>query len=164
MANGGNAGQFTGRPHTSRTPDRPKLRSTAPGRIVPVWRRLVFLTFAAIFFGLSLLGVLLPGIPATPFLLLTSYFLVRSSPRLNARLLRSPIFGPILLDWQVHGGVRMRVRCKAIAAVVIAVAVSVYITGKSLPATLTVVLLAMAGVIVILKLPAAKDPDAARGW
>ena len=160
MVNGSSVGQLTDRPNTSlaRTPDRPKLRSTAPEHVVSGWRRLVLLTFAAIFFGLGLLGVLLPGVPATPFLLLTSYFLVRSSPRLNARLLRSRVFGKILVDWQVHGGVRMHVRCKAIAAVVIAVAASVYITGYSLPATLTVLLLAMIGIAVVLKLPAAKDP------
>lgn len=53
---------------------------------------------------------------------------------------------------------RMHVRWKAIAAVVIAVAASVYMIGYSLASTLTVVLPAMIGIIVVWKLPAAKDP------
>jgi len=138
--------------------DQPNRRTSAPDRIVFGWRRLMFLAFAAVFFSLGLLGVLLPGIPATPFLLLTSFFLVRSSPRLNARLLRSRAFGPILVDWQLHGGVRMHVRCKAIAAVMIAIASSIYIFQYSLYATLAVTLLAMIGILTICKLPAAKDP------
>ena len=160
MFNGSSTGHLKNRPRPAleRTPDRPNLRTTAQEQVVSAWRRLMLLAFAVVFFSLGLLGVLLPGIPATPFLLLTSYFLVRSSPRLNARLLRSRVFGPILVDWQVHGGVRMHMRCKAIAAVVIAVAASIYITGYSLSATLAVVLLAMTGIIVVLKLPTAKDP------
>ena len=50
---------------------------------------------------------------------------------------------------------RMHVRWKAIVAVVIAVAASVYMMGYSLA---TVVLPAMIGIIVVWKLPAAKDP------
>ena len=45
-----------------------------------------------------------------------------------------------------------------VVAVLIAVAASIYISGYSLFATLAVVLLATIGIIVILKLPAAKDP------
>ena len=121
------------------------------------WRCIVCIGLAGVFFSLALAGVLLPGIPATPFLLLTSYFLVRSSPRLNAALLRSRIFGPILVDWQVHGGVRTHVRLKSIAAVVIAVAITTCVSGYSLAPTLAVVSLAAVGIAVILRLPAARE-------
>lgn len=133
------------------------VRNTSTGAgVIQGWRRIGHLALAAVFFCLGLLGVILPGIPATPFLLLTSYFLLRSSPRLNDRLLRSRVFGPILVDWQVHGGVRKHVRYKAIAAVLIAVAGSIYMTGYSLIAGLIVVFLATIGIAVILGLPAAK--------
>jgi uncharacterized membrane protein YbaN (DUF454 family) len=159
LLNRSSIGELKERPSTTfaGTPDRPSLQTAAQERVVYGWRRLINMALAAVFFGLGLLGALLPGIPATPFLLLTSYFLVRSSPRLNARLLRSRLFGPILVDWQTHGGMRMHVRCKAIAAVVIAVAASIYLTGFSLSAALSVVLLATIGILVILRLPAAKD-------
>ena len=87
---------------------------------------------AAAFFAVGVLGVFLPVLPATPFLLLTSYFLVRSSPRLNAALLRSRFFGPILKDWQVHGGVRRDVKIQAIVIVVIAVAASITVADTLL--------------------------------
>ncbi len=132
-------------------------RMSAWQRFTAGWRRLMLLTLAGVFFVLGALGVLLPGIPATPFLLLTSYFLVRSSPRLNAWLLRSRFFGPVLVDWQIHGGVRPRVRYKAIVAVVIAVALTIYLSGYSRFATVVVVVLASIGIVVIWKLPAAKD-------
>lgn len=115
------------------------------------WRKLKFLGLAAIFFTLGVLGVLLPGLPVTPFLLLTSYFLFRSSPRLNAKLLRSRLFGPILIDWQIHGGVRAHVRFKSILVVVIAVTLTVLLAGFSRWLTVAVVSLAMVGIAVILR-------------
>ena len=66
-------------------------------------RRMLYLLLAGGFFVLAMAGVILPGLPTTPFLLLTSYFLVRSYPRLNERLIKSKLFGPILVDWHVKG-------------------------------------------------------------
>ena len=122
-----------------------------------VWRRGVFLSCAGFFFVLGALGAFLPGLPATPFLLLTSYFLVRTSPRLNQRLLRSRIFGPILVDWQVHGGVRTDVKIKAIGFVVAAVALTIWLAGRSWVVSLAVIALALLGIVVILRLPPTRD-------
>lgn len=120
-------------------------------------RKAIYLTLAALFFLLGALGIILPGLPTTPFLLLTSFFLVRSSPRLNAALLRSKVFGSILTDWQVHGGVRKDVRVKSIVAVLIMVAATIYLSGYSPWATLGVLSLALVGITVILRLPSARE-------
>lgn len=124
-------------------------------RLVHGVRRVLYLIVAAVFFALGLLGAVLPGLPATPFLLLCSYFLLRTSPRLNAALRRSRFFGPILVDWQEHGGVRQHVKLKAIVVVAVAVAVTIVASGYSAIATLGVVSLAAIGVAVILRLPVA---------
>jgi len=128
-------------------------------RAVPRWRKGFLFTFAGLFFGLGVLGAILPGLPATPFLLLTSYFLSRCSPRLNVALLNSRLFGPVLTDWQVHGGIRRRVKVKAIVVVVLAVALTIHLSGYSRWASAGVVTLAAIGITVILKLPAAADGD-----
>lgn len=128
-------------------------------KIATGWRRGLFLGLAAFFFGLGVAGVVLPGLPATPFLLLTSYFLLRSSPSLNHKLLQSHLFGPILLDWQQHGGVRFHVKVKAIALVVIMVATSCWFSRNS-PAFSTIILIcAGVGVTVITFLPQAKTGE-----
>ena len=140
--------------------EQPQRIDNSPSKkpLVHDWKKLVFLSFAGVFFALGVLGAFLPVLPATPFLLLTSYFLVRSSPRLNAALLRSRLFGPILIDWQVHGGVRPDVKVKAIVVVTIAVMLTIFLSGYSLLPTLTVILLAGVGITVILRLPSARQP------
>ena len=117
------------------------------------WRRVMLLSLAGICFAVGVVGVFLPILPTTPFLLLTSYFLVRTSPRLHAALMRSRLFGPILRDWQLRGGVRKRVKRNAIIAVTVAVALTIWLSDYSLKPTIAVSLLALVGVTVIARLP-----------
>ncbi len=83
------------------TSERPA--SDLPG-VVSGTRRLGYLALAGGSFALTIVGLVVPGFPTVPFLLATSYYLARSSPRLNRALLGSPIFGPILLDLETEGG------------------------------------------------------------
>lgn len=142
--------------HSSRGPvDRSSVIATTQS--VSGLRRVLYLLSASGFFLLAIAGVIVPGLPTTPFLLLTSYFLMRSYPRLNERLLKSKLFGPILFDWQVKGGVRHDVKAKAIFIVLIAVGCSVYFTQFSLVPALIVSVFAGIGIFVILKLPEPRD-------
>ncbi len=88
------------------------------------WRRAMHLTLAALWFTLAVLGAILPGLPCTCFLLLTSYSLCRSSKRLHERLLNSQWFGPMLRHWRVHRGVRPGVKTKALTMLVMMVGAS----------------------------------------
>lgn len=119
--------------------------------------RFVYFSLAGLFFVLAALGAVLPGLPTTPFLMLTSYFLVRCSPKWNRVLLRSRFFGPILRDWQERRGVRTTVKCQAVAMVVIVVAVSSYFSQPS-PKLLALMLSAAGiGICVVMFLPAVRD-------
>jgi hypothetical protein len=116
-------------------------------------RRGLYLLLAGVFFALAVLGTILPGLPTTPFLLLTSFFLIRSSPSLNAKLLASRRFGPLLENWHRHRAVTRRVKWTALAATTVAVSASA-LFGNLPPAALAAVLLAGAtGIIVVARLP-----------
>lgn len=60
--------------------------------------------------GLGALGLFLPLLPTTPFLLLAAWCFDRSSPRLHGWLLRQPVLGPLLADWRAHGVIRPRAK------------------------------------------------------
>jgi uncharacterized membrane protein YbaN (DUF454 family) len=116
-------------------------------------RRVVYLALAALFFGLAVLGAILPLLPTTPFLLLTSFLLVRSSPSLNDKLLRSRAFGPLLEDWHRHGGIRPRVKVISIVVSLSAVTLSA-IYGNLPPLGLAALAaLALTGLVVLIRLP-----------
>jgi uncharacterized membrane protein YbaN (DUF454 family) len=93
------------------------------------WRKALYLALAGAALILGLIGIVLPGLPTTPFVLLGSYFLVRSSTRLHERLMASRVFGGVLRDWYVHRGLRQHVRARAVAVVALVVAVSLLVVG-----------------------------------
>ena len=139
------------------TPRSPESASPASGQIstAAVARgaaRLLYLLLGGLFFVLAVLGALLPLLPTTPFLLLASYFLIRSSPKLNEKLLASRTFGPLLRDWQRHRAVRPRVKHATLVVMPAAVLVSAYF-GNLGPLDLAVLLsLGLIGFVVVARL------------
>ena len=62
---------------------------------------------------LGLIGVLLPLLPTTPFLLLAAVAFAQSSPQLHQWLVNHPRWGVIIKNW--HDGGRIDKRSKIIA-------------------------------------------------
>lgn len=116
---------------------------------------------AVVFFSLAVLGAALPLLPCTPFLLLASYYLVRSSPEMHARLLRLRGFGPILRDWHERGGVRPHVRSTAMASIAIGAAASTWCFGPPAWLAALVWLGAAAGLACVARLPLVRSEDPA---
>lgn len=55
-------------------------------------------------------GLVVPLLPTTPFLLLAGLCFSRSSPRLHGWLLASPLLGRLVADWERHGAIRPRAK------------------------------------------------------
>lgn len=125
----------------------------------------IYLLLAAGGFVMSVIGLIAPGIPTVPFVLLTSYFLARSSPELNERLLRSHLFGPMVRDWQKHRAMRPSVRWTLIGIMIILIHFSVFVVGVSLPTFVLMMVMSAITLFFILRMPTVlpsqmTDPDA----
>ena len=64
--------------------------------------------------GLGLLGVVLPGLPTTPFVLLAAACFARASPRLHRWLTTHRYLGPMVRDWEANRSLPLRVKWIAI--------------------------------------------------
>ncbi|MSR74150.1 MAG: DUF454 domain-containing protein [Planctomycetes bacterium] len=120
-------------------------------------RRVLYWSLAAIFFALAVLGVALPGLPTTPFLLLTSWCLLRCSPRLHAKLRASRLFGPLLHDWEEHRGVRLAVKVAAFTLMLCIGGVSLLLLDMPTLWCVLVGLLLLSGMVVVLRLRTVRD-------
>ena len=120
-----------------------------------VWR-IVYITLAVVFFVLGMIGIVLPGLPTTPFLLLTSYFLTRSWPRMHRLLLANKLAGPMLRHWQQHRAVEPRTKLKAAALVGVAMVLLIFFSSLSPVLLGTVLALASIGLFAIYRLPTVK--------
>lgn len=102
---------------------------------------------------LGLLGVLLPGLPTTPFVLLAAGCFVRASPRAHAWLLSSPWAGPILRDWEQHRSIPRRAKYIAFVMMATSVAGSLWFFAGQIWIQAAIAAAAAIGAMVIARIP-----------
>ncbi|PSH64256.1 DUF454 domain-containing protein [Phyllobacterium brassicacearum] len=73
-------------------------------------KRTVYFVLGWVMVALGFVGVMLPIMPTTIFLILAAWCFGRSSPRFEKWLLEHPVFGPTLAQWRRHGAVPRRVK------------------------------------------------------
>lgn len=74
----------------------------------------LYLTFGITFLVVGIIGVFLPLLPTTPFLLLAAVCFSRSSSKFHNWLLSHKHFGPPIKDWNEHGVIGKRAKFLAI--------------------------------------------------
>jgi uncharacterized membrane protein YbaN (DUF454 family) len=79
--------------------------------------RAIYLLLGLAFLALGFIGIFLPVLPTTPFLILAAACFARSSPRLEAWLSGHPRFGPLLTDWRARGAIPRRAKWLALAGI-----------------------------------------------
>lgn len=77
------------------------------------------LVLAYVFLALAIVGVVLPGVPTVPFLLLAAWFAARGSERLHRWLYTHPRFGKLLIDWEQQGAVSRRTKWIAVGLLIV---------------------------------------------
>jgi hypothetical protein len=88
-------------------------------------KRTVYKPMGFMFLGLAILGVILPGLPTTPFLILAAWFFARSSEKWHRRLLDSELFGPLLRNWEDRRCISLRTKIVALVSMLVAGGASV---------------------------------------
>ncbi len=89
--------------------------------------RLIYLIFGWIALILGLIGVVLPGLPTTPFVLVAAFAFSRGSPRWHAWLVNHRLFGPTIRDWEARGAISKRAKRLAVAMMALVFAVSLFL-------------------------------------
>ncbi|MFP1915550.1 DUF454 family protein [Lonsdalea quercina] len=91
--------------------------------------RVVLIVLGWIAVVLATLGVVLPLLPTTPFLLLAAWCFARSSPRFHHWLLHRSWFGGYLRHWQQHRALPPGVKVKALVVIVATFALSIWMVN-----------------------------------
>ena len=93
--------------------------STPPAPTQPLWLRLLWLTGGVLSLSLGIIGIFVPLLPTTPFVLLAAFCFARGSSRCERWLLGHRIFGPMVRDWRADRAVPLR--AKQLASLMMAI-------------------------------------------
>jgi len=86
----------------------------------------ILMSAGTIFLGLGLLGVFLPILPTTPFLLLAAACYARSSKRIYDWLIQNKWFGSYIKNYQEGKGIPLKVKILTISILWVTILLSAF--------------------------------------
>lgn len=114
--------------------------------------RAAYVVAGSISLALGIIGIFVPVLPTTPFLLLASACYLRGSERMHRWLLSHGRLGKYIRDFEAGRGIPARAKFVAIAMLWISIAFAVELVGHPLGAV-AMLLVAGAVTIYLLRLP-----------
>jgi uncharacterized membrane protein YbaN (DUF454 family) len=106
----------------------------------------LFRLLGFLFLGIAIVGIVLPLLPATPFVLLSAACFARSSEKWHQWMLANKTFGPMIRNWEQNRCISCRVKLIAIVSMILVGGYSVFFAVD------TVLLKVSGGVFIMLGL------------
>ncbi|GGN30940.1 hypothetical protein GCM10011350_24210 [Marinomonas arctica] len=100
----------------------------------------------------GIIGIFLPLLPTTPFVLLAAWCFSKSSKRFHSWLLNHKFFGPIVHDWQSSDGIPRRARNRAILFMWIGMTISMFVVSRFW-ATIGLLIIGLCVMTYLLRMP-----------
>ena len=113
------------------------------------YRKLGYFIVGWVSLFLGVLGIVLPLLPTTPFVLLSAFCFSKSSKRFHLWLLNHKLFGPLVTDWQRHGVIQLKAKILATISMLVMVSVSLYFVNIPL-LYVGIILLSISCVLVFI--------------
>lgn len=123
------------------------------------WRAAGLLSLAV-----GLVGIVVPLLPTTVFLLIAAFCFSRGSERLLRWLLDHPTLGPPIRDWREHGAISRRAKVRAAIAMGLVVVITAVAGAPAIVLVVQVVVLVFVAAFVLTRpSPPPLDRPADRG-
>lgn len=119
---------------------------------IPIIRYLL-LTIGIISLLVGLIGIILPLIPTTPFVLLAAWLFARSSKRFHAWLLTNRYTGPVISNWETNKTIPRRAKIIAIAMIIFSFIFSSLFVVTNMYLKFTLVILGVVLIIFLARIP-----------
>ena len=120
--------------------------------------RVLYIVGGSIALGLSILGLFVPGLPSTPFALLSAALYAKSSPKLYQWILNNKILGPKILNYKRRKGMTRKGKLGVLALMTTMVFFSSFVVVRNIPLRFTILGLGLVGCVVVwFFVPTAKE-------
>ncbi len=101
--------------------------------------------------GLGAVGVFVPLLPTTPFLLVAAWAFARSSERFHEWLVTHPRLGPPITNWREHRAISRRLKLVAVASLVASLAIALAANVPDWALLLQVIVLTVVGGFIVTR-------------
>lgn len=120
--------------------------------------RALYIIGGTLSLALGILGIVLPGLPTTPFALLSAYLYAKSSERLYNWLLSNRLLGPRIKNYHQKQGVTKKGKIGVIIFMWAMVCLSSFVIIKVIPLRILILSLGVIGAVVVwFFVPTAKN-------
>lgn len=117
--------------------------------------RLTWLFVGCVSLSLGALGIALPLLPTTPFILVAAFAFSRSSNRLHDWLVNHDVFGSLIDNWHRHGAISKRAKAVSVASMVVLLAISL---AMAVPVPAMILQIAVLGAVALFILTRPAPP------
>lgn len=115
--------------------------------------RWLFLGLGSLFVVIGVIGILMPLLPTTPFMLIAAACYARGSERCYRWLVYHPTFGPVIREWRDNRSIPYRVKCYAIALMLLSLGPSIVLFVRPLALQLAVTAFGLGLAIWMYRIP-----------
>ena len=116
-------------------------------------KRAIYLVIGTLALALGVIGVFLPVLPTTPFVILAAGCYLRSSERMHTWILQSELFGETIENYQAGRGLRRGTKIRALALMWATISISALLFVDQLIFRGAMFLVASGVTVYILRLP-----------
>ena len=120
-------------------------------------KKMILISLGWFCVGLGFIGIFVPGIPTTIFLIIALWAFTKSSKKLRNWLLNHKKFGPILNNWQQYKVVPLRAKILMVVLMSLA-SILFYYSLQNLYLTIGLVIILVLVAIYVISLPS-KIPE-----
>lgn len=120
-------------------------------------KKFLLIFFGLIFVALGTIGIFVPGLPTTIFMILAAYCFVRSSEKLYRWVIENKFVGDKVKHFMETKTIPLRGKIHSISGMWIMVILSIILLNVSIVIKVIIAIAAIIGTVVILSYPTAKD-------
>jgi hypothetical protein len=114
-------------------------------------KRIAWFTIGIAALGLGIIGIALPLLPTTPFILLAAFAFARSSDRMHKWLVEHQMFGPMIENWRAHGAISRRAKIVSTVSMALIFTLSIVLQFSPLVLTIQGVVIALCITFVLTR-------------
>ena len=121
-------------------------------------KRLAWLCLGGLCVILGAIGVVVPLLPTTIFMIIAAYAFARSSPRLHHWLITHRVFGTLITDWNEHGVISVRAKWMSSLSMLLIIGLSVFFKAPKAVVIIQIIVLSCVALFLLTR-PSSKPAD-----